>query len=213
MSDEEIRISVVDDDSAFNESTALLVNGSVGLSCVSQYFDGRAAIAGLPGDCPDVVLLDLQMPMASGIECLRELKPKLSETQFLILTTHSDDQQVFEALQAGAMGYLLKRSKPIELLEAIREIHEGGSPMSSYIARLVVKSFAACSPLSAKKRLPILSPREHEIVELFSQSFSYKEIAAHLNISLDTVRTYVRRIYEKLQVRSRTEAVVKYLGR
>jgi DNA-binding NarL/FixJ family response regulator len=158
--------------------------------------------------------MDIQMPGQTGIECIRKLKPQLPDTQFVVLTSYSDDRRVFESLKAGATGYLLKRSAPLEILQAINEVHAGGSPMSGYIARRVVASFGSePNPnTAAKATLPKLSPREETVVLLLSRGYLYKEIAEELCIGVETVRTHLRRIYEKLQVRSRTEAVVKYLG-
>lgn len=211
----DISVSIVEDNDDFRESLALLVNGSQGLRCVSRYADGAEAVKNLGSDQPDIVLMDIQMPKINGIECLRMLKPDMPGTQFIILTAYSDDESLFESLQAGATGYLLKRSSPAEILEAISDARSGGSPMSSYIARRVVQSFARAGSKKASPRQDTvsLSPREEEILGLLAGGFLYKEIADNLSISIDTVRTHLRRIYEKLQVHSRTEAVVKYLKR
>ena len=214
-SDPDIRVSIVDDDESFGDSLLLLINGTSGLACISRYSDGRSAMQGLIRDRPDVILMDLHMPEASGIECIKNLKPRLKDAQFVVLTSYSDDQRVFESLKSGASGYMLKRCAPLEILQAITEVHAGGSPMSSYIARRVVQSFSAGKDQKMPARasdLPKLSPRETEIVVLLSQGYLYKEIAGDLSISIETVRTHLRRTYEKLQVRTRTEAVVKYLG-
>jgi len=166
----------------------------------------------IPTANPDVVLMDINLSKLSGIDCVRQLKPQLASTQFIMLTVYSDDRLIFEALSAGASGYLLKRTVPSEIINAIREVHRGGSPMSGQIARRVVQSFRSAP--GAKKNDPEkarLSPREHEILTFLSKGYRYKEIAAELNISTETVRTHLRRIYEKLQVRSGTEAVVRFL--
>ncbi len=207
-----ITVSIVDDDEAFVQSVRHLVNGHSGMKCLSFFYDGSIAIKELPNNGPDVVLVDLQMRGTDGIQCIRKLRPVLPNTLFLVLTSHNDDEHVFESLKAGATGYLLKRSAPSEVLQAIVEVTEGGSPMTSYIARRVVQSFLSQNqnPLPSKPET-ILSAREEEILKLLTQGYLYKEIANQLHISLDTVRTHIRRIYQKLQVRSRTEAVVKYL--
>lgn len=212
-----IRVSIVEDEPRFRESLALLVDGTPGIDCVSSYHDGAAALLGLPADHADVVMLDINLPKMDGIDCLRNLKPHMADTQFIMLTTYNDDERIFQSLAAGASGYLLKRSTPAEILEAIIDVHAGGSPMSSSIARRVVQSFASKPPGKNKAmdetgKLAV-SPREHEVLTLLSKGFLYKEIAAELAISLDTVRTHLRRIYEKLHVHSRTEAVVKFLER
>ena len=210
--EETITVSIVDDDAVFAQCVRMLVDGNPGMSCLSYYQNGSDAIAKLPEDRPDVALVDLQMPGVSGIECIQQVRSALPQTLFLALTSHSDDEHIFKALKAGATGYLLKRSAPAEILQAILEVRAGGSPMSTYIARRVVQSF---SPQHSAKSLPDnktqLSAREEEILKQLTQGYLYKEIAVHLNISLDTVRTYIRRIYQKLQVHSRTEAVVKRL--
>ncbi len=210
-----IRVTITDDDDSFAESLSLLVDGNPGLECVGRYSDGHSAVAGLLNDKPDVALMDIQMPGQTGIECIRELKPKLPKTQFVVLTSYTDDRRVFESLKAGATGYLLKRSAPLEILQAIEQVQSGGSPMSGYIARRVVESFGSRThpPAATNGDLPKLSPREESVVLLLSRGYLYKEIADELSIGVETVRTHLRRIYEKLQVRTRTEAVVKYLGR
>ena len=209
-----VRVTITDDDASFADSLALLVNGSPGMECVGRYADGDSAATGLLADKPDVALMDIQMPGKTGIECIRELKPRLSKTQFVVLTSYTDDRRVFESLKAGATGYMLKRSAPLEILQAIEQVRSGGSPMSGYIARRVVESFGSGSPppAGAKGEFPGLSPREESVVLLLSRGYLYKEIADELSIGVETVRTHLRRIYEKLQVRTRTEAVVKYLG-
>lgn len=211
----EIKVSIVEDDQALRECLAIVINGSSGYRCVGTHPDAESALYQLPQEQPNVTLMDIHLPSLSGIECLRILKPKLPETQFIMLTAYSDDTKVFEALSSGATGYLLKRTPPSEILEAIDEAHRGGSPMSSQIARKVVQSFR--NPISTAARgdtaQATLSVREHEILNHLSKGYRYKEIASQLNISTETVRTHLRRIYEKLQVHSRTEAVVRYLNK
>lgn len=209
-----VQVSIVDDDTAFAESLTLLINGNPRLQCIGRYIDGNSAVAGILNDKPDVALMDIQMPGKTGIECIYQLKPKLPKTQFIVLTSYTDDRRIFESLKAGATGYLLKRSAPLEILQAIEEVQSGGSPMSGYIARRVVESFnSKISPsVQENNDLPKLSPREESVVLLLSKGYLYKEIADELAIGVETVRTHLRRIYEKLQVRTRTEAVVKFLG-
>jgi DNA-binding NarL/FixJ family response regulator len=207
-----ISISIVDDEKALRESIATFVNGSPGFRCVSTYGSARAALQGLPADRPDVVLMDINMAGMTGIECVAQLKELMPEVQTVMLTVYEDIGQIFKALSAGASGYLLKRSKPSKLLEAIREVHAGGSPMSSSIARKVVASFQKFGPPGEKQPShPHLSPREETVLNLLAKGYTYKQIADELGISIDTIRTYLRRIYEKLHVQSRTEAVAKYL--
>lgn len=207
-----IRISIVDDEKALRESIATFINGSPGFRCVSTYGSAQAALQELPEDRPDVVLMDINMAGMTGIECVGRLKELMPEVQTVMLTVYEDTDRIFNALSAGASGYLLKRLNPSKLLEAIREVHEGGSPMSSSIARKVVASFQKSGPRGGKPPLhPHLSPREEAVLNLLSKGYTYKQIADDLRISIDTIRTYLRRIYEKLHVQSRTEAVAKYL--
>jgi DNA-binding NarL/FixJ family response regulator len=211
MDAESIRVSIVEDDARVRGSFSRLVDRSPGFRCVSQHSSAEEALAELPGVRPHVVLMDINLPGISGVECVRALRTLLPEAQVVMLTVYEDTDLIFGALAAGASGYLLKRTPPDELLRGIRDVHRGGSPMTSHIARKVVQSFhqgpAEGSAESA------LSPREREVLDFLSRGYLYKEIAAKLAISYDTVHTYVRRIYEKLQVHSRTEAVAKHLTR
>ncbi len=204
-----ITVSIVDDEKELRESIARFINGSAGFRCVSTYANGPAALQGIPGDKPDVVLMDINLGQMSGIECVRQLKVLIPEMLILMLTVYEDTDQIFEALSAGASGYLLKRLSPTKLLQAIREVHSGGSPMTSSIARKVVASFQKKGRATEKESL--LSPREEMVLNCLSKGLTYKQIADQLGISIDTIRTYLRRIYEKLHVQSRTEAVAKYL--
>ena len=204
-----ISVSIVDDEKRLSESIATFVNGTPGFRCVSTYSNAEAALQGLSADRPDVVLMDINMPGMSGIVCVEKLKTTAPEMQIVMLTVYEDIDQIFKALSAGASGYLLKRLSPSKLLQAIREVHAGGSPMSSSIARKVVASFCKAGPATEKQ--PHLSPREQAVLDLLAKGLTYKQIADHLDISIDTIRTYLRRIYEKLHVQSRTEAVAKYL--
>lgn len=207
-----ITISIVDDEKHLRESIATFINGSPGFRCLKVYGSAPAALDGLVVDPPDVVLMDINMAGMDGIQCVARLKQLMPDLQILMLTVYDDTDRIFKALAAGASGYLLKRSKPSKLLEAIEEVHEGGSPMSSSIARKVVASFQKIGPQGEKPPNPAhLSPREETVLNLLSKGFTYKQIADELGISIDTIRTYLRRIYEKLHVQSRTEAVAKYL--
>jgi DNA-binding NarL/FixJ family response regulator len=206
-----IRVSVVEDDARVRGSFSRLVDRSQGFSCVSQHRTAEEALEALPRVRPDVVLMDINLPGMSGVECVRRLKPLLPEAQVVMLTVYEDTDLIFGALAAGATGYLLKRTPADELLRGIGDVHRGGSPMSSHIARKVVQSFRQADLDDAKEGA--LSPREHEVLDYLARGYLYKEIAAELAISYDTVHTYVRRIYEKLQVHSRTEAVAKHLTR
>ena len=207
---ETIRVSIVEDDARVRASMARLIDGADHFVCVSQHESGERAIAELPGVRPDVVLMDINLPGMSGVECVRRLRVVVPAVQVVMLTVYEDTDLIFAALAAGATGYLLKRTPPDELLGGIWDVHRGGSPMTGHIARKVVQSFREADRAGDEDAL---SPREREVLDHLAQGYLYKEIAARLSISYDTVHTYVRRIYEKLQVHSRTEAVAKHLAR
>jgi DNA-binding NarL/FixJ family response regulator len=205
-----ITVSIVDDEKDLRHSITTFVNGSPGFRCVSTYSSAEAALKGLPADKPDVVLMDINLGGMNGIECVERLKEAVPTMQILMLTVYEDTDQIFRALAAGASGYLLKRSSPTKLLAAIREVHTGGAPMTSSIARKVVISFQTTKQAGPKDSH--LSPREEMVLNCLAKGLTYKQIADQLQISIDTIRTYLRRIYSKLHVQSRTEAVAKYLS-
>lgn len=205
-----IKISIVEDDGEVREGIAFLLNKTTEFVCVNSYATGEAALKGIPNDQPDVVLMDINLPAMSGVECVRQLTAARPNLVVLMLTVYEDTDAIFQSLTAGASGYLLKRTSSAELLEAIRQAHSGSSPMSGHIARKVVQYFH--QPRSPKP-MAELSPREQEVLEHLAQGYLYKEIAERLGISIDTVRKHLGHVYQKLHVSSRTEAVVKYLGR
>jgi DNA-binding NarL/FixJ family response regulator len=205
-----IQVSIVEDNDQLRGTLARLINRADGFSCVSQYGTAEAALEGLPKDRPQVVLMDINLPGINGVECVRRLKQVAPEISAVMLTAYEDTENIFNALAAGAHGYLLKRAPRAELLDAIREVHRGGSPMTTHIARKVVQSFQRAEPVQAPPA-ETLSAREQEVLDHLSHGFLYKEIAEKMGISYETVHTYIRRIYEKLQVRTRTEAVAKFL--
>jgi DNA-binding NarL/FixJ family response regulator len=205
-----ITVSIVDDETELRQSITTFVNGSPGFKCISAYGSAKEALQHLPTDRPDVVLMDIHMKGMDGIECVQRLKLQVPEIQIVMLTVYEDTEQIFKALSFGASGYLLKRLSPTKLLQAIREVHAGGSPMSSSIARKVVASFQKARK-GAEKQQALLSPRETMVLDCLAKGLTYKQIADQLEISIDTIRTYIRRVYEKLHVQSRTEAVAKYL--
>lgn len=205
-----IAVAIVEDDVPAREILAGWIRSAEGFKLVGEYDDAETAIAELPSRQPSVVLFDINLPGMTGIECVRRLKPKLPETQFLMVTVYEDANHIFDALAVGASGYLLKQTRRSELLEALRDVHSGGSPMSSQIARKVVQSFRRNDTTDGNSEAVDLSPREREVLELLARGYLYKEIAEQLKISVQTVNTYIRRIYEKLHVRSRAQAVAKY---
>lgn len=205
-----IRVSIVEDDAPTREILAGWLTRAEGFQFVSEFGSAEEGLAGLPGQKPDVVLMDIKLPGMNGVECIRQLKPQLPQTQFVIYTVYEDSNHIFNALQAGATGYLLKQSAHDELLAALKYVHAGGSPMTSYIARRVAQCFSNHPALIEAD--DDLSPREREVIGMLARGFLYKEIATALNISVRTVDTYIRRIYEKLHVRSRAQAVAKYVS-
>jgi DNA-binding NarL/FixJ family response regulator len=211
-----INISIVEDNDKLRGTLAKVIGRAEGFRFVSDYANAEDALADLPRIKPDVVLMDINLPGMNGVECVRKLKGLLPQTQVMMLTVYEDTENIFNALAAGANGYLLKRTPTKELIEAIHEVHRGGSPMTTHIARLVVQSFQKPVPAAAAPaggELAELSEREQQVLDLLAQGLIYKEIADKLNIAYETVHTYIRRIYEKLQVRTRTEAVAKFLQR
>jgi DNA-binding NarL/FixJ family response regulator len=206
-----ITVSIVEDNDQLRGTLARVINRAEGFQCLSQYANAEAALEALPKERPKVVLMDINLPGMNGVECVRRLKQVAPEILAVMLTVYEDTENIFNALAAGASGYLLKRTKSAELLEAIQEVVRGGSPMTTHIARKVVQSFQKAG--ASTQTTENLSPREQEVLDCLSQGLIYKEIADKLGISYETVHTYIRRIYEKLQVRTRTEAVAKFLRR
>ena len=204
-----ITVSIVEDNDQLRGTLARVISRADGFVCLGQYANAEHALKGIPTERPNVVLMDINLPGMNGVECVRQLKPLVPETLVIMLTAYEDTENIFNSLAAGAAGYLLKRTKSAELLESIGDAMRGGSPMTTHIARKVVTSFL--KPTVTKEPGEELSPREHEVLDLLSQGFMYKEISDKLGISFETVRTYIRRIYEKLHVRTRTEAVAKAL--
>ena len=206
-----ITVSIVEDSDKLRETLVRVLNRADGFRCVSHYANAEDALKDLPQAKPDVVLMDINLPGMNGVECVRQLKKITPEIQVMMLTVYEDTENIFDALAAGASGYMLKRTAGKELLEAIQEVKRGGSPMTTHIARKVVQSFQRSAAAEAETEK--LSEREQQVLDLLSQGLMYKEIADKLSISYETVHTYIRRIYEKLQVRTRTEAVAKFLRR
>ena len=199
----EIEIAIVEDDTEIRESLALLINASDGFNCEHVYLDAESAISDLPYHIIDVVLMDIELPLLSGIDAVRNLSPIMSKTDFIMLTVKQDDDSVFDSLCAGASGYLMKDIAPNDLLKKITEVTQGGAPMSSKIARQVVKSFNKVSAPSP------LSGRETEILALLCKGMNSRSIASTLFLSSHTIKTHVKNIYRKLHVHTRAEAVSK----
>jgi DNA-binding NarL/FixJ family response regulator len=202
-----INVAIVEDEHDFRDTLECYLNKAPGYHCVGAYGSAEEAVRKIPRSLPDVVLMDLHLPSMSGVDCTRRLKELCPSVQILILTVYTDNDRIFGALKAGASGYLLKRADPSDILLAVQEVKQGGAPMSSQIARRVVQSFRETSrdPLKDEK----LSQGEERILQQLSKGYSNKEIAIHLSISVNTVRAHLRNIYEKLHVRSRTEALLK----
>jgi DNA-binding NarL/FixJ family response regulator len=203
-----VKVAIVEDQKEIREMLAVLIRGSEGFECIGTYENAEDAITGIPSIKPDVVLVDIHLPKGSGIDCVSNLKLLCDGTQYIMCTSLEDVETIFKALKAGANGYIVKSTPPAKLLEAISDVYNGGSPMSSQIARKVVGSFQESSE-RANNAMESLSKREQEILNLLSKGFRYKEIAQKLFVSIETVRTHIRNIYEKLQVNSRTEALNK----
>jgi DNA-binding NarL/FixJ family response regulator len=204
----EVTVAIVEDDPATRGIIAGWIDKTAKFRCGGQYENVTKALASLPGKSPDIVLVDINLPDLSGIECVRQLKPKMPDTQFVMVTVYGDSNHIFAALVAGASGYLLKQLTQKELLTALEEAYRGGSPMSGSIARKVVRYFQTPS-LKAGNKQP-LSSRELEVLQLVAQGYQNKEIADCLELSTPTVATYIRRIYDKLHVHSREAAIGKF---
>jgi DNA-binding NarL/FixJ family response regulator len=201
-----ISVSIVEDDAGVREGLTRVLGRARDFRCLGAYADAETALRELPGAQPDVVLMDINLPGMNGVECARKLKMLLPSTQIMMVTVYEDPERIFEALAAGATGYLLKKTPPAQLLNAIRDVHSGGAPMSSQIARKVV----SCFQTEPRTDSDPLSPREQEILHALAQGYLIKEIADQLSIGFDTARTHIRRIYDKLHVHSRAQAVAKY---
>ncbi|HTL55255.1 MAG TPA: response regulator transcription factor [Candidatus Limnocylindrales bacterium] len=203
-----ITVSIVEDDAQTRKILASWISRTQGFCLAGEWGEAESALPGLIEQKPDVVLMDINLPGISGVEAVKKLKPSLPQTQFVMLTVYEDSDHIYDALAAGATGYLLKQTPRPELVRALEDVHRGGSPMTSNIARKVVQSFR--QKPAAPENGEELSPREQEVLDLLARGYLYKEIADRLNISVPTVNTYVRRMYEKLHVRSRAQAVAKY---
>lgn len=204
----DITVAVIEDQKDTRKMLSILINGSEGYECVATFENGEDAIAQIPQLAPAVVLTDIHLPGLSGIDCVAQLKTLCPDTQFIMCTSLEDTDNIFSALQAGAAGYITKSATPSKILEAITDAHNGGSPMSSQIARKVINFFQQ-PPIAKNTELEKLSTREQEILQYLAKGYRYKEMAGLLFISIETVRKHIHNIYEKLQVNSRTDALNK----
>ena len=201
-------VAIVEDNSGLRKQLVEILGTAPDIRCVGAFATGEEALKRIPENPPDVVLMDIKLPGISGIQCLTELKRMLPKLQVVMVTVYEDTERIFKALKAGANGYLIKSSPPDQLLDAVRDAYRGGAPMSSPIARKVVQYFHSLGPASTEAEN--LSPRERQVLELLCSGFIYKEIGDKLGIGVETVRTYVKGICNKMNVRSRLEAVAKY---
>ena len=204
-----IKVAIVEDEGRIRVQLAKIINDAPGFTCQGSFSSGEQALREIPQHPPEVVLMDINLAKMSGVECAFRLKRLIPQVQIVMLTVYDDSELVFKALEMGASGYLLKRAPSDEILRAVIEVHRGGAPMSSYIARLVVQSFLK----RTSSESPELSPREVEVLSLVAKGYINKEIADKMGLSFETVRSYLKSIYEKLHVRSRTEAAMKYFQR
>jgi DNA-binding NarL/FixJ family response regulator len=202
-----ITVSIVEDDSSLCKGLLRLLERTRDIRCLGSYGSGEESLESIPKEKPDVVLMDINLPGMDGIECARRLKELYPSVRIVMLTVYENPERIFKALKAGAIGYVIKTKLSAGLLNAIRDAHQGGSPMSSQIARKVVQFFQTNPPADQPEEL---SAREREVLELLAKGYLIKEIADQLDLGFDTVRTYIRRIYEKIHVHSRSQAVAKY---
>lgn len=206
-----IRVALVEDSQNLRNGLTALLNSTVDLQCIEACADGEEALRQLPAAKPDIVLMDINLPGMSGIDCVSRLAELLPEVRIVMLTVFENSDDIFASLAAGAHGYLLKGTEPAQLLDAIREVAAGGSPISGRVARKIVNFFR--TKPAASNDMDALAPREYEVLKLLAEGCPYKEIADKMKVSVGTVCTYIKRIYKKLHVHGRTEAVVKFLGR
>lgn len=212
----DIKVAIVDDEPVVRSGLENLLKRSPGFTCVGTYADGESAMSGLPQRAPDVLLMDIQLPGIDGISAIRTLRGQLPDTEIIMLTAMEDHDRIFASFTAGASGYLLKHTAPNKILEAIREVSGGGSPMSAPIARRLVKFFGTermtsqTTPVVANVEANAsLTTREREVLDLMAEGLLYKEAADRMGLSVDTIRAHLRNIYKKLRVRNRTEAILK----
>ncbi|MEO1261418.1 MAG: response regulator transcription factor [Bacteroidota bacterium] len=210
---ETIKIAIVEDIKEFRTALQIMLNATPGFQCDLTYSNGESAVKDIPIQKPDIVLVDINLPGINGIQVMETLKKQYPKLQFMVLTVFEDDEKIFNALSAGASGYLLKSTPPTKIMDAIRELHDGGSPMSAQIARKVVASFQRPTREIANPYEQMLTNRERQVLQLLSKGKLYKQIAADLHISLETVKSHCHNIYEKLHVTTKMEAINKVYPR
>ena len=208
---EAITVTIVEDLIEVRESLEKLISNSEEFLLLSSYNNAEEAQIKIPEEQPEIVIMDINLPGLSGIDCIRKIKDDCPHTQFMMYTIFEDDEKVFEALEAGANGYLLKKTSKEKITAALKELHDGGSPMSTHIARKVTQSFQKRNHLNEQSNL--LTHKEKEVLGLLSKGFLYKEIGEHLHISINTVKQHIHKIYEKLHVSNRTEAINRLYGK
>ena len=206
-----ISLAIVEDLDEVRDGLKNFISLSTDFTILDTFKSAEEALYDIPKLQPDIVIMDINLPGMNGIECIRQVKDKSPKTQFMMFTVYENDEKVFEALKAGASGYLLKNTGLVQLIESIKELHNGGSPMSANIARKLVTVFR--NKETTTEAVEVLSPRENEILLLLSKGLLYKEIANQLTISVATVRQHIHHIYEKLHVQNRTEAINKAFGK
>jgi DNA-binding NarL/FixJ family response regulator len=211
INENKIHVSIVEDTEDIRNALRVLIDGSAGFECIHVYANAEEALQDMSSKDIDIVLMDIGLPGMDGIECMKTLKPQMPKAQFMMCTVYDDDDHIFNALRSGASGYILKRTSPAQILEAIHDLHEGGSPMSSEIARRVVESMH--KPKKQAIADELLTRRENEILDFLARGYLYKEIAAKLFISKETVKKHIHSIYDKLHVQTRTEALNKAFPR
>jgi DNA-binding NarL/FixJ family response regulator len=205
-----IKVAIVEDDAAVRRNLASILKTQRGISCVGEFGSAEEALRMLGGDYPDVILVDINLPGMDGVEFVRQMAVASPSTMLIMLTVHDDTEAIFHSLEAGASGYLLKPARASELIAAVKDVQKGGAPMTHNIARKVVQSFRRTAKSPPEVPGEELSPREIEVLDYLTQGYLYKEVADKLNIGYATVHTHIARIYQKLHVRSRSQAVAKY---